>query len=636
MPIINSTSQVNKFDALIRTNKGSTLMSFIIATYNTLKSERNESDILKRKQNIAKRLKSAYDLYRENQSGSYGNGERSILDQFESQYTIGHEMGIWLGKDFNLNELAIEVADNKITVREYIGIVFLNLFTYYKNSNKNSIYHHFLYEILKDMNNLESQELTKDMIEKTLPFEDKKKREQVNLIFNYLSDSDFFDKIDDNSIRLNNKWGRDVSELMGYCNLEYQIKSKDEAYEMAKNKEEYAKYVTQNWIKSKNSQYIDDNYKKVCDIQINKPHQRIFFGAPGTGKSYQLNKEAKEYFGINYERVTFHPNYMYGNFVGAFKPFPNYFKDKEGNFLTDEYGNKKESITYMYVEGPLMRILVRALKNPDENYLLLIEEINRANTAAVFGDFFQLLDRKSDGESEYPITTSKEVRIHLDKEISSIENEEIKEYISNKIGIEYERLIIPNNLYIWATMNSADQGVMPMDTAFKRRWNFEYIGINDALNDLEIAKEFDEYKFKITKDRIAKWNDFRVEVNKKLSYYKVPEDKLIGPYFISKSVLDSKNIELITKNVKNKVLMYIYDDAGKPHRNSIFVSEKATTYSELCKNFDENGNAIFKNPMNLGEEIIKNHSTNQSEDYKIEEKSMFDIAAESSNTYNKE
>ena len=604
MAIINSTSPINKFDTLIRTNKGSTLMSFIMATYNAHQSykDKNTSDI---KQEIANRLKSAYDLYRDTQSGTYGDGSRDIMEQFESQYTIGNEMGIWIDKDFNLNNLALEVATNNITTREYISVVFLNLFTFYKNNESDEgIYHHFLYSILKSMKDSNIIRISKEEIGNTLPFEDKNKKQQVNLLFRYLVDSDFFLNIDNKSMKLAEKWEDKIDFLLDRCNLHYEDIGKDEAFNMAKDKKRYAEYVTQNWL-----------HIKECNIEtedksngnIDKPFQRIFFGAPGTGKSFKLNQEAEKYFGKDYERVTFHPNYMYGNFVGSFKPFPHYLKDEKGNILTDDYGNKKEAITYKYVEGPLMRILVKALKNPNENYLLLIEEINRANTAAVFGDFFQLLDRKANGESEYAISTSEDVRLFLESSLSDIDDS-VKNYISEKIGKEYDRLILPKNLYIWATMNSADQGVMPMDTAFKRRWDFTYIGIDEALDDPKIAAEFDGYEFKISKDRKAKWNDFRIEINKRLSECRVPEDKLVGPYFISKSVLDSENIELITATIKNKVLMYLYDDAGKPHRNNLFVAEKSRTYSTLCKNFDENGNAIFKKPLDLGREPIKENT----------------------------
>lgn len=322
----------------------------------------------------------------------------------------------------------------------------------------------------------------------------------------------------------------------------------------------------------------DEQNEYQIASKIDKPHQRIFFGAPGTGKSYNLNVEAKEYFGSNYERVTFHPNYMYGNFVGAFKPFPKVLKDKDENPLKDEYGNVKESITYKYVPGPLMRILVKALINRETNYLILIEEINRANVAAVFGDFFQLLDRDANGDSEYPITTSEEVRLHLSMELLK-ENidDDTRNYIYDKIGNEYERLVLPSNLYIWSTMNSADQGVMPMDTAFKRRWEFVYIGIDDVLEDSKIASEFENYKFEISSESTGNWNDFRNEINDRLSSLGVPEDKLLGPYFISRSILESGNVEKITETIKDKVLMYLYEDAGKPHRNNLFVAEKSGT-----------------------------------------------------------
>ena len=353
---------------------------------------------------------------------------------------------------------------------------------------------------------------------------------------------------------------------------------------------------------------IIDNEKIIDEVfsseKIDKPHQRIFFGAPGTGKSFKLNKEAEEHFASNYERVTFHPNYMYGNFVGAFKPFPKILRDQEGKALKDENGNIKETITYKYIPGPLMRILVKALKDRETNYLILIEEINRANVAAVFGDFFQLLDRQADGESEYPITTSEEVRMYLDMKFSDIDDEGTKTYIDNKIGSEYERLVLPSNLYIWSTMNSADQGVMPMDTAFKRRWEFTYIGIDDVLEDPKISNEFESYKFKISKESTVKWNDFRTEVNKRLSSHGVPEDKLLGPYFISKSILESEDIDKITDTIKNKVLMYLYDDAGKPYRNNLFTAEKSATYSALCRSFDENGKAIFKKPLDIEDKNI--------------------------------
>lgn len=623
MAIIDSRSKA-KFDPVIRVNKADALMSFIMSSYNS----RKETDV---KESVIERLKSAYELYRVNGAGSYGDGKRDIKDQFKSHYTMGYEMGIWENEKCKLNSLAEKVATYEITVREYIGVVFLNLFSYYENEGENK-YHHFLYEVLINIKNqnIDLTNIPKDVIKNTIPDIDKR-GEQVNLIYNYLIATNFFEVTNKNAMKLVRNSEEYLDQLIENCNLEYKDKSEEDATNMTKDKLAYSKYVTKQ--PSKNNS-VNRSNKLITKKNIKVNYQRIFFGAPGTGKSFKLNKETEEYFGSNYERVTFHPNYMYGNFVGAFKPFPYFLKDSDGSILTDEYGNKKESITYKYVEGPFMRILVKALKNPETNYLLLIEEINRANTAAVFGDFFQLLDRNIKGESEYPISTSEEVRMYLNMEFSDVDDEEIRTYIDSKIGNDYERLILPSNLYIWATMNSADQGVMPMDTAFKRRWNFEYVGIDEVLEDEEIAKKFEGYKFRITKDRIAKWNDFRVEVNKRLSECRVSEDKLIGPYFISKSVLESGDINEITNTIKNKVLMYLYEDAGKPYRNSIFLHEKSRTYSELCKNFDENGSGVFKISMDIGEEI-NTEEDKQTEDslseYKLKEDGMEGMVAEDNN-----
>lgn len=356
---------------------------------------------------------------------------------------------------------------------------------------------------------------------------------------------------------------------------------------------------------------IFDNRPYMCGVSlvgdtvvsvesVNKPHQRIFFGAPGTGKSFELNKEAKEYFGENYERVTFHPNYMYGNFVGAFKPFPKVLKNSDGSIKKDADGNIKETITYEYIPGVLMKQLVKALKNQDENYLVLIEEINRANVAAVFGDVFQLLDRSVNGESEYVIATSRELQEYLKKEFDGYD---LSENIKQNLGDDYSRLYLPSNLYIWATMNSADQGVLPMDTAFRRRWEFRYLGINDAADSNKEA--FEEYKFKINSSEVVNWDLFRRELNKKLSSLNIPEDKLIGPYFVSKTILEDSDLDRLTETIKNKVLMYLYEDAAKAYRPSLFAEGKYSTYSSVCEYFDENALNLFKGNIEVNTESIE-------------------------------
>ena len=307
------------------------------------------------------------------------------------------------------------------------------------------------------------------------------------------------------------------------------------------------------------------------------PRNRILFGAPGTGKSFTLNHEKDDLLtdGGEYERVTFHPDYSYANFVGTYKPVP--CKDSDG----------KDAITYSYVPGPFMRTYVKALQNSRTDapkpFLLVIEEINRANGAAVFGDVFQLLDRGDDEVSEYPIQAS----------------EDIKKYLAEELGgnpDDYAEIRIPDNMFIWATMNSADQGVFPMDTAFKRRWDFTYLGIDDSEAGIvgkKVVLGQGDYR------RVVEWNALRKAINNELLTYKVNEDKLMGPYFISKKNLPEGEMidpAVFTRIFKNKVIMYLFDDAAKQKRITLFggCDEKAKNqYSKICREFDTKGVYIF-------------------------------------------
>ena len=323
-----------------------------------------------------------------------------------------------------------------------------------------------------------------------------------------------------------------------------------------------------------------EQVQNVCfstGYQSDYPRNRILFGAPGTGKSFTLNHEKDLLLaeGGEYERVTFHPDYSYANFVGTYKPVP--CKNSDG----------KDAITYSYVPGPFMRTYVKALQNSRTDapkpFLLVIEEINRANVAAVFGDVFQLLDRGDDEVSEYPIQAS----------------EDIKKYLAGELGgnpDDYAEIRIPDNMFIWATMNSADQGVFPMDTAFKRRWDFTYLGIDDSEAGIVGKKVIlgqGDYC------RIVEWNALRKAINNELLTYKVNEDKLLGPYFISKKNLPEGEIidpTVFTRVFKNKVIMYLFDDAAKQKRITLFggCDEKAKTqYSKICREFDIKGVYIF-------------------------------------------
>ena len=312
---------------------------------------------------------------------------------------------------------------------------------------------------------------------------------------------------------------------------------------------------------------------------------RILFGAPGTGKSYTLNKQKTELLGadneIDYERVTFHPDYSYANFVGTYKPVPTI--DSDG----------KDTITYEYVPGPFMRMYVKALKNSRTDnikpFLLIIEEINRANVAAVFGDIFQLLDRGDDFVSEYPIQTTEDVKKYLAKELGGDPS-------------DYNKIKIPDNMFIWATMNSADQGVFPMDTAFKRRWDFTYIGIDDSDQDLQ-----GKYVYLADdKSQKVEWNKLRKAINNFLAKEKINEDKQLGPYFISRSIVVPETGAEIDRDrfintFKNKVIMYLFEDAAKQKRARLFEGcfENSSRYSDICREFEKKGIGIFHHDIQL-------------------------------------
>ena len=262
-------------------------------------------------------------------------------------------------------------------------------------------------------------------------------------------------------------------------------------------------------------------------------------------------------------------------------------------YLNLQSKNSSKEITYEYVPGPFMRIYTRAVNHPEEKFLLLIEEINRANVAAVFGDVFQLLDRKS-GVSEYPIATSEDIKAFLLNNLECLKGKMIDE-LSDEESRLYQEMRIPDNMFIWATMNSADQGVFPMDTAFKRRWEFEYIGVDDE------AKEVEKYIIPIgDKDhrKYVKWNDLRERINDILvsDECKVNEDKLLGPFFISKNMLESacENEERFIKAFESKVIMYLFEDAVKMRPKNIFKKhEGKMTFSAICKTFEEKGEELF-------------------------------------------
>ena len=325
-------------------------------------------------------------------------------------------------------------------------------------------------------------------------------------------------------------------------------------------------------------QLNDDSLDFKSKNKIDGIRNRIVFGAPGTGKSHKVNMDKDKLLenGGRYERVTFHPDYTYAQFVGTYKP-------KSYNLP-----NGEKKISYEYIPGPFIRILIDALENAQSDltkpFLLLIEEINRADVAAVFGDVFQLLDRDKNGVSQYPIQTS----------------EDLRAYLADKLNVSESKVTqirIPDNMFIWATMNSADQGVFPMDTAFKRRWNFEYIDIDQGEEKIQ------NKSFKVDNGVEINWNCLRKAINDTLSNNRINEDKLMGAFFIAKDVIDDTGEnanEIFVDVFCNKVIMYLFEDAARQRQDKIFLKEENTVlrYSKLCLKFRKEGLAIFTEAVN--------------------------------------
>ncbi|MCR8747257.1 AAA family ATPase [Romboutsia lituseburensis] len=381
--------------------------------------------------------------------------------------------------------------------------------------------------------------------------------------------------------------------------IEY-VKEKVYLYETStKINDDYVNILTSLGSMLKDDEEENDMNKDILEIPENKIEDElsrnlIIYGAPGTGKSHSIEEDRKKYFDneMLYSRVTFNPNYAYYDFVGAYKPSPIYIKKKDDE---DEYykSNMKDkleyqmmpSINYSFVPGPFVDILCRALNNPNHNFLLIIEEINRADAAAVFGDIFQLLDRQKDkaesdyGCSTYGITLGKDAMDYLTTRINNESNNFKKD----------ESVKIPRNLYIWCTMNSADQNVNRMDTAFKRRWEFKYIDIN-SFKDEEEKEGIEKIgiKFKLGNESIdVKWNDFRVKLNETLEEIEVGEDKFIGPYFITD--VDENNY-ILEDAIKYKLLMYLKDDVLR--YNSTDLLRENYSFGSLLKDYEQ-GKAIF-------------------------------------------
>ena len=284
------------------------------------------------------------------------------------------------------------------------------------------------------------------------------------------------------------------------------------------------------------------------------PPQQIFYGAPGTGKSHEVKKLTGELLDKGNEvdlpnvfRTTFHPDTDYASFVGCYKPTMKP-TSKEEKTLT----GKDEEIVYEFVPQVFTDAYVYAYNNPDQPTYLVIEEINRGNCAQIFGDLFQLLDRKG-GVSEYKIKADKDLAQYLREKLGT-----------DSEGIQDGKLCLPANLYILATMNTSDQSLFPMDSAFKRRWEWEYVPINYDEN-------IPSGQFKVTiGDKSYSWVEFIKQVNEKIFDLTQSEDKQMGNFFIKQSIDE--------KGFKSKAMFYLWYEVlrDETENNKYFFYKKTT------------------------------------------------------------
>ena len=327
---------------------------------------------------------------------------------------------------------------------------------------------------------------------------------------------------------------------------------------------------------------VENLYKKQdCKGNFNQfSLQQIFYGAPGTGKSHTINEETQN---ADVIRTTFHPDTDYSTFVGAYKPTTKEveLRDLSGHKVVED-GEviKEDRIVYEFVAQSFLQAYVGAWKkyadaNEDEpqKQYLVIEEINRGNCAQIFGDLFQLLDRNDKGFSDYPIKADADMKRQLQKAFTGLDIAQKnkinalykgKDVVSQVLGGEI--LLLPNNLYIWATMNTSDQSLFPIDSAFKRRWDWTYMPISNA--EMHWVIEVNGYNYD--------WWQFLEKINEKIGSTTNSEDKKLG-YFFCKA----QDGVISAKTFIGKVIFYLWNDVFKDYEfgDAIFNDEDGSKLS---------------------------------------------------------
>lgn len=359
---------------------------------------------------------------------------------------------------------------------------------------------------------------------------------------------------------------------------------------------------------------------------LNEPLQQIFYGAPGTGKSHTIEQMCSKH--ENY-RTTFHPDTDYASFVGSYKPITikTDVRDMAGHIVYEKGEAVKESrIVYRYVMQAFLKAYVAAWREQQNDepkpVFLIVEEINRGNCAQIFGDIFQLLDRNAAEFSDYPIVADDDLAQELKEilgEFSIAKHDAINALYSggkDVVGMvkNGECLLLPNNMYIWATMNTSDQSLFPIDSAFKRRWDWNYIKIKDAGENFKIV---------FSNGNAYDWWKFVSAINERIEGGEIQqEDKKLG-YFFAKA----KDKVVTPKVLLSKVLFYLYNDVFKDFGldEDFFKDENGETMS-FASYFDEAGNAdedrIERFVSNLGLEPESANHTDVGDELTVNGKKM--------------
>ena len=415
-----------------------------------------------------------------------------------------------------------------------------------------------------------------------------------------------------------------------YNNKEFMQYEKTGSYQYSNALKTYMRFLC--------AKEIFSNEAKKVKLPSNLTLQQIYYGAPGTGKSKTIKDLT---FGESVIRTTFHPDSDYASFVGTYKPITEEvtLRDCYGKKVIDEETNevvKEERIAYKFIPQAFLEAYVEAWKKlgSSKKQYLIIEEINRGNCAQIFGDLFQLLDRNEYGFSDYPIVADKDMQKYLEKEFAGWEitnKDEINQLYgeANMVNLimKGERLVLPSNLYIWATMNTSDQSLFPIDSAFKRRWDWKYVPIREG-RDKETNAPLNWYIN--TGDKQYNWWSFISKVNELIGSLTNSEDKKLG-YFFCKA----KDGEIDADLFVSKVIFYLWNDVFKDYGfdDKDFQDEEGKILSFDRFYEDKNGKtnvdiAIVKQFLeNLG---VEKASSNKEEDDDVDDEDS--IEEESSNS----